>query len=111
MFSCDFEKSVDFAQRGDAAYFDPPYVPLTATSNFTAYAKEGFGPDEQERLRDCAQRLVKRGVQVLLSNSDTPLVRYLYRGFKIEEVSAPRRINSKGGKRGNVGELLISGRT
>lgn len=106
----DFEIISSDAKRGDAVYFDPPYVPLSATSNFTAYAKEGFGPAEQERLRDCFARLDKKGVHVLLSNSDTPFVRKLYKGFKIEIVEAPRRVNSKGSKRGNVKELLISGR-
>jgi DNA adenine methylase len=106
----DFEAATTGAKQGDAVYFDSPYVPVSATSNFTAYSKDGFGPEDQTRLRDCFARLDKRGVHVLLSNSDTPFVRKLYKGFKIERVEAPRRINSKGGKRGNVGELLISGR-
>jgi DNA adenine methylase len=108
--SLDFEKTVLPAKRGDAVYFDPPYVPVSETANFTAYTAGGFGPDDQARLRDVAKRLDERGVHVLLSNADTPLVRELYKGFKIESVQAPRRVNSKGGKRGNVGELLISGK-
>ena len=110
----DFETMVVTAQRGDSVYFDPPYAPLSDTSNFTAYTAGGFGSSEQERLRDVAKKLIDRDVHVLLSNSDTPFVRDLYgmtRVFKIEEVQAPRRVNSKGKKRGNVGELLISGRT
>jgi DNA adenine methylase len=108
--SLDFEKTVLPAKRGDAVYFDPPYVPVSETANFTAYTAGGFGPDDQARLRDVAKRLDERGVHVLLSNADTPLVRELYKGFRIESVQAPRRVNSKGGKRGNVGELLISGK-
>lgn len=106
--SLDFEKSVSTAVRGDAVYFDPPYVPASKTANFTGYTAGGFTKDDQERLRNVAEKLVARGIHVLLSNSDTPLVRELYDGFKIEEVQAPRRVNSKGSKRGNVGELLIS---
>lgn len=106
----DFGYATFDAKRDDVVYFDCPYVPLSATSNFTAYAKDGFGPKEQERLRNCAARLDSIGVHVLLSNSDTPLVRELYKGFKIERVEAPRRVNSKAEKRGNVSELLISGR-
>lgn len=111
MVSTDFEKTVVVAGKGDAVYFDPPYAPLSPTSSFTSYTPGGFGSRDQERLRDVAKELIDRGAHVLLSNSDTPFVRELYRGrsFKIEEVSAPRRINSKGGKRGDVGELLISG--
>lgn len=106
--SLDFERVVALAKRGDSVYFDPPYVPASATANFTAYTAGGFGLKDQERLRDVAKRLIARGVCVLLSNSDTPLVRELYAGFRIEEVQAPRRVNSKGGKRGNVGEVIVS---
>lgn len=108
--ACDFERTVEGVRPGDAVYLDPPYIPVSATANFTAYGAGGFGLAEQERLRDVAKKLDTRGVHVLLSNSDTPLTRKLYRGFKIEEVQAPRRVNSKASKRGNVGELLISGK-
>ena len=107
----DFDKTVADAKRGDFVYFDPPYAPVSATANFTAYSKEGFDGEAQWRLKNTAKHLIADGVNVLLSNSDTPLVRELYKGFHIERVSAPRRINSNGAKRGNVGELLISGKT
>ena len=110
LLAIDFEMATVPAKRGDVAYFDPPYWPASATANFTAYAAGGFGPKDQERLRDVAKKLHARGVYVLLSNSDTPFVRDLYSDFKIESVQAPRRVNSKGDKRGNVGELLISGK-
>jgi DNA adenine methylase len=106
----DFEQTVIPAKRGDVVYADCPYLPVSVTANFTTYTAGGFELADQTRLRDVANKLDARGVRVLLSNSDTPLTRKLYRGFKIEEVQAPRRVNSKGGKRGNVGELLISGR-
>lgn len=109
--SIDFEDAVRYAKRGDAVYFDPPYIPLSGTSNFTAYSAGGFTDGDQERLRNTMDRLDAKGVHVLLSNSDTPRARELYADFKIEEVQAPRRVNSKGGKRGNVGELLISGKS
>lgn len=107
--SQDFEKAVQGAKDGDTVYFDPPYVPASETSNFTAFTKGGFGLAEQIRLRDCFKTLDERGVHVLLSNSDTHLVRELYKGFRLTEVKAPRRVNSRGDKRGDVGELLISG--
>lgn len=110
LVSFDFEKTVASAKKGDAVYFDSPYVPASETANFVAYTAGGFSENDQIRLRNVAKRLVDRGVHVLLSNSDTPLVRKLYTGFKVDRVEAPRRVNSKGDKRGNVGELLISGR-
>ena len=111
IISANFEATLETAKRGDVVYCDPPYLPVSITANFTTYTVGGFGLVDQTRLRDVAKALDARGVHVLLSNSDTPLVRKLYKGFRIEEVQAPRRVNSKAGKRGNVGELLISGRS
>jgi DNA adenine methylase len=104
----DFEVAVAKAKRGDFVYFDPPYVPLSATSSFTAYTSGAFGEAEHLRLRDTARKLKKRGVRVLLSNSSAPFVRDLYeRDFEIFEVSATRAVNSKPAARGPVVELLI----
>ena len=104
----DFEKASARARRGDFWYADPPYVPMSATADFTAYTKDPFGPIAQERLRDLALRLKKKGVHVLLSNSDTPFVRKLYRrGFELQRVHARRSVNSATAKRGPVRELLI----
>lgn len=97
------------AMAGDFVYFDPPYVPLSDTASFTSYTKSGFGPNEQAALRDCARNLVERGVRVLISNSDTPLIRELYADepFKIGTVFASRAVNSKAERRGKVAEVLI----
>ncbi len=104
----DFENVVAGAKRGDFVYFDPPYAPLSATSSFTSYTSGGFGPDDQRRLRDVALRLKRRGVHVLLSNSSVPAIRELYEGpFEVLEVPATRMVNSKGGGRGPVAELVI----
>ena len=111
----DFAKVVSRARAGDFVYFDPPYVPLTKTSNFGAFTKEGFNADDQILLRNTAMRLKARGVHVLLSNSDTPITRALYglmmngkKLFKVRKVQATRSINSHGDKRGRVGELIIT---
>lgn len=107
LYAGEFSKSNP--RPGDVIYFDPPYWPVSATSNFTAYAKEPFGPAAQEHLRDYALALKKRGVHVVLSNADVAPVRKLYaRGFTLHEVQARRNINSKGDRRGKVGELIIT---
>ena len=93
---------------GDFAYFDPPYVPLSKTSNFRSYTSRGFEMSDQEQLRDEALRLKKKGVSVLLSNSSAPEVKELYKqGFKLIPVQASRAVNSKTSGRGKVTELLI----
>jgi DNA adenine methylase len=43
----------------------------------------------------------------MLSNSDTPLIRELYAGFRIHGVFARRMINSDGKKRGPVSEVVV----
>ena len=93
--------------EGDFWYADPPYVPLNATSDFTAYDKTGFDKMDQIRLRDFALKLKRRGVHVMLSNSDTPFVREIYKDFEIHTVEARRNVNSKGSKRGKVSEVII----
>lgn len=105
----DFETAVGKAEKGDLCYFDPPYWPVSATANFTGYTKDGFGPEQQERLRDLASRLKRKGVRVILSNADVPEVRALYRkGFELHRVEARRNVNSKGSGRGKVGEVIIT---
>lgn len=110
LMCADFEETVAMAGVGDAVFFDSPYVPASASANFTAYTSEGFGIEDQERLADCVASVVKRGANVLLSNSDTPESRRIFTrgGWLVESVSARRNINSDGTKRGAVGEILVS---
>ena len=105
--AASFDEAVDLAGPGDFVYFDPPYVPLSATSSFTAYTANGFGPDAQRRLAGVFRALDRRGVSVMLSNSDHPLVYELYRGFRIERVEARRHINSQGDGRGAISEVVV----
>ena len=106
-----FESVVEYVKKGDLIYFDPPYLPTSATADFTAYTSGGFDYDDHVRLRDVALELKKRGAHVLLSNSNVPLVRELYaahpKHFKVDEVMAARSINSDGAKRGLVKEILV----
>jgi DNA adenine methylase len=105
----DFAEAVSTAKKGSFVYFDPPYHPISDTSSFTGYSMDGFGGHEQERLKLLCDNLSDRGCNVLISNSNAPLIRELYSDsrYEIVEVKASRAINSVGAKRGKVGELLI----
>ncbi len=103
----DFEHAVRGATPADFVYFDPPYVPLSATASFTAYARDGFDAADQSRLASLLRRLGKTGVPALLSNSDCPVTRDLYRGLRPKAVDARRAINSNAAKRGPVSELIV----
>ena len=111
----------DFAQTGKYAgdnvlyYFDPPYRPLTETSAFTSYAKDGFNDKEQKRLRDFCEQIAAHKSLFVASNSDPQNVDsgddffdLLYGMFSIKRVSASRMINSKANGRGAISEIMIS---
>lgn len=102
----DFEESVKTAKKGDFVYFDPPYDSDTKT--FNSYTEEGFGKKEQNRLAKVFKELDKKGVYIMLSNHNTTLVNELYKDYHIHIIEAKRSINSKGNKRGNVEEVIIT---
>ncbi|HEY5933804.1 MAG TPA: DNA adenine methylase [Kofleriaceae bacterium] len=106
---CDYRTAVEDAGRGDFVYFDPPYDPMTPTANFTSYTSMTFAGEQQRELAETARMLVARGCRVMLSNSDTPFIRSIYKGFKIDRVKCPRAINSNAAKRGDVDEVIVVG--
>jgi len=89
-----FEGLLGSAKPGDFVYLDPPYEPVSRTSNFTSYAEAGFSQRDQERLRDVFVELDRRGCKLMLSNSDVPFIRELYRSFRIDSVTAPRSLGA-----------------
>jgi len=103
----DFATATKDLGDGDFVYFDPPYVPVSKTASFTAYAAKGFGPIDQERLGVELRRLAKRGVHAILSNADTKETRRLYEGLTLRVVRAARAINSDATKRGEIPELIV----
>ena len=107
--TADFADAVADAGEGDFVYFDPPYVPLNATSSFTSYSRFGFDDFDHRRLADTVFELTTRGCRVMLSNSSAPLVHELYAhtGYAIHPIEARRNINSRADGRGPVTELLI----
>lgn len=108
VLACEsFDKVLEVAEAGDFVYFDPPYAPVSDTSDFTSYVTGGFDDVAQEMLLLVCLQLNQRGVKWMVSNSNAALIHELYRGFKIESIYATRSINSKAEKRGAVVELLI----
>jgi DNA adenine methylase len=108
--SVPFERVLDQAQSGDFVYFDPPYYPLSETSAFTSYTANRFSGEDQARLADVFRQLDARGCAVMLSNSDTPFIRNLFRGFRIARVMCARAINSRADGRGAVAEVVVTNR-
>lgn len=106
----DYEVAVRNAGPDDLVYFDPPYAPLLEdTNNFVGYTLNGFSSKDQERLRDIFVELDNRGCFVMLSNSNSKVIRDLYAAYAETTfiIKANRSVNSKGNGRGKVEEVLV----
>lgn len=111
----DFAETCNYANENALFYFDPPYKPITETSSFTSYSKDGFDDAEQIRLRDFCNRISAEKALFIASNSDPKGVNpddnffdAIYDDFVVRRVSATRMINSDISGRGSVSEIMIS---
>ncbi len=112
----DFENCETKVTSSSFIYFDPPYRPISQSSNFTSYSKFNFDDQSQIRLARFFRHLDEtRQVKIMLSNSDPTnenssdcFFEDLYDGFRIRKVHANRMINCNAEKRGQISELLIT---
>ena len=106
-FHClSYDECMEQADANSVVYCDPPYAPLSATANFTAYHTNSFSPKEQAHLARMAEKLVSKQIPVLISNHDTPDTREWYKAAEHFQVKVRRSISSNGGTRKKVDELL-----
>ena len=110
----DFTKSEKYIDKGSFVYMDPPYLPLSRTSSFTNYSKEGFSVEDQKRLAEFFKKMNKKGIYLMLSNSDpkneepeNDFFDKLFKEFTIEKILARRMISCNGSGRGQINELII----
>jgi DNA adenine methylase len=111
----DFSDSFRYVSHHSFVYFDPPYRPLTQTSSFTRYSKDGFNDKEQTRLAEFFKKCDGNHAKLLLSNSDPKNVNpddeffdVLYANYTITRVPAKRMINCDGTKRGEIQEIIVT---
>lgn len=102
----DFRATMRGVLHNAVVYCDPPYAPLTMTSNFSDYTQEGFGPDDQMDLALEAKALRAKGVPVVISNHDTDFTRSIYSEAVITGFDVQRFISSKASKRTKAAEML-----
>jgi len=108
VYHAGFEKVLVEAKAGDFIYLDPPYYPKDVYSDFKRYSKEQFYKNDHERLAELYNELTERGCYVMLSNSDTPFTRELYKKWRVDTVYAKRLINKDASKRGEVTEIIVT---
>jgi DNA adenine methylase len=114
LFCSDFQEILENrVSENDFVYLDPPYPAVSKYSDFNRYTKNFFREADHRRLAEQVKKLNERNCTFVLSNAEHPLVRELYdhREFKVVKVLAPRYINCKRDRRGNVEELLITNST
>ena len=111
----DYKKSEVFVDENTFVYFDPPYRPLTETSNFTSYTESQFDDNKQIELAQFAKMLDARGAKIVISNSDPKnenaeddFFDTLYSAQIVHRVEASRMINWNKNSRGKIKELLIT---
>ena len=102
----DYIDTVKDALAGDFVFFDSPYAPLNPTS-FVDYTKEGFDYEDHVTLAALFKVLTDRGCYCMLTNHDTPLIRELYKDYRIETLDVRRSINRNGKDRKGI-EVIIT---
>jgi DNA adenine methylase len=115
-FICgDYEETIKYSSPNTFFYFDPPYKPISSTSNFNSYSKDDFNDEEQVRLRNFCSRISQIGSKWMLSNSDVNVGNNgssffddLYVNFNISRIKVRRSISANVDKRGQLSELLIT---
>ncbi|MBR5830689.1 MAG: DNA adenine methylase [Tidjanibacter sp.] len=115
IFCGDFKNTLKYNTPQTFFYLDPPYKPISPTSAFTAYTKEGFGDREQYQLCEFCNKIVAGGGCFVLSNSDATtedgkqsFFEKIYTNFSIRRVGVMRSINAKAETRGVLNEVLIT---
>lgn len=105
--SGDYTDILNRLDKKSFVYLDPPYHPLSESSNFTGYIQGGWNTVEQIRLREACDELDNKGIKFLLSNSSSEFIKDQYKKYNITTVKAIRSINVDAGKRGEIDEFLI----
>jgi len=107
ILEADFEKVLMTAKDGDFIYLDSPYYPVSETSNFVSYTKEGFRHKEHLNLKQQVDIMTTKNVKVLMSNSDCDTIKNLYKDYSIKEIYTNRSISAENHGRKTIKELLI----
>lgn len=107
----DFVEVLSLADENTFIYLDPPYDPISKTASFTGYSENGFGVEDQIRLKEECDKLTELGAKVMISNHNTPLIRKLFQNdprYNFEIINVQRNIAAKSKSRIVVEEVVIT---
>ncbi|EMG7112327.1 DNA adenine methylase [Enterobacter cloacae] len=101
-FICaSYDETLAMLQAGDVVYCDPPY-----DGTFSSYHTAGFSDDDQYDLASILVRRSSEGHPIIVSNSDTRLIRSFYRKFTLHRISTKRSIGVAAGEGKKADELI-----
>ncbi|EMC7876169.1 DNA adenine methylase [Enterobacter roggenkampii] len=101
-FICaSYDETLAMLQAGDVVYCDPPY-----DGTFSGYHTAGFSDDDQYDLASILVRRSSEGHPIIVSNSDTRLIRSFYRKFILHRISTKRSIGVAAGEGKKADELI-----
>lgn len=101
-FICaSYDETLAMLQAGDVVYCDPPY-----DGTFSGYHTAGFSDDDQYDLASILVRRSSEGHPIIVSNSDTRLIRSFYRKFTLHHISTKRSIGVAAGEGKKADELI-----
>lgn len=102
----DFRETFKKVNKDDVVYCDPPYFPLSKTAKFTGYTANSFSESDQLELANIAQSYAAKGITVVISNHDIPVVREMYKGAEFVSFNVSRCISCDPKKRKSVKEII-----
>lgn len=109
LFLCgDFAETISAPLFIDSViYCDPPYLPASDTANFTQYHTGPFGEEQHRQLVATLQKANREtGASVVISNSDTPLTREIYKDFRFKEITVQRSVSGNPKNREKANEVI-----
>ncbi len=112
IFSKNYKQIISMAKENDWVYLDPPYIPVSFTSSFSSYLRYGFEEKDHIELKNIIQCNAEKGVNIILSNSNSEKTKEIYgdlKGFEFFETKKIQRlISGKNKGRKKLTELIIT---
>ena len=109
VFSSKSFEDVLIDEKNVFYYLDPPYRPISKTSDFTSYTSNKFDDELQLKLKDYCEDIHTNKGLFMQSNSYSTdsFFQNLYSKFNIDNINVTRTISADGTKREKIKEIVI----
>jgi DNA adenine methylase len=107
LVNADFAITLEYAQRGDFVYLDPPYV-VARRRIFAEYGANSFQHSDLYRLANTLTRLDSIGAKFVITYADSAEAKALFSGWKTTKVWTRRNISGFAKDRRGAYEILAT---